>query len=102
MQWSTIQIVMVPAAKLGLQSIKCDITAAFINEHVPAEEEIYVHQPRGFTQGEGTEALCLWRTLYGLHQLQGYFYVYFAERLVKQGLTPQTLICVSFSVLLLL
>ncbi len=67
-QWSTIQIVMVLAAKLGLQSVQCDITAAFIRGHVPLEEEIYVHQPRGFKRGEGTEVLCLWCTLYGLRQ----------------------------------
>jgi hypothetical protein len=30
-QWSTIRIVMVLAAKLGLHSVHCDITAAFIH-----------------------------------------------------------------------
>jgi hypothetical protein len=30
LQWSTIRIVMVLAAKLGLHSVQCDITAAFI------------------------------------------------------------------------
>jgi hypothetical protein len=34
-QWSTIQIVMVLAAKLGLQLVQCDITAAFIHGRVP-------------------------------------------------------------------
>ncbi len=58
-QWSTIQIVMVLAAKLGLQSVQCDITAAFIHGHVPPEEEIYVRQPRGFKQEEGDKVLCL-------------------------------------------
>ncbi len=47
-QWSTIQIVMVLAAKLGLQLVQCDITAAFIHGRIPLEEEIYIHQPRGF------------------------------------------------------
>jgi hypothetical protein len=87
-QWSTIPIVMVLAAKLCLQLIHCDITAAFIHGHVPLEEEIYLHQPRGFKQGKGTEVLCLWRTLYGLCQLPQYFYKYFTEHLVMQGLTP--------------
>jgi hypothetical protein len=87
-QWSTIQIFMVLAANLGLQLVKCDITAAFIHGRVPPEEEIYVHQPRGFKQGEGTEVLCLRRTLYVLHKLPRYFYKYFTEHLVKQGLTP--------------
>jgi hypothetical protein len=87
-QWSTIQIVIVLAAKLGLQSVQCDITAAVIHGRVPPEEEIYVHQPRGFKQGEGTEVLCLQRPLYGLCQSPRYFYKYFTERLVKQGPTP--------------
>ncbi len=47
-QWSTIQIVMVLAAKLGLQLVQCDITAAFIHGCIPPEEEIYAHQPRDF------------------------------------------------------
>jgi hypothetical protein len=79
---------MVLAAKLGLQSVQCDITAAFIHGCVSPEEEIYVHQPCGFKQGEGTEVLCLWCTLYGLRQSPQYFYKYFTEHLVKQGLTP--------------
>ncbi len=59
---------MVLAAKLGLQSVQCDITAAFIHGCVSPEDKIYVRQPRGFKQGKGTEVLCLWRTLYGLCQ----------------------------------
>jgi hypothetical protein len=86
-QWSTIQIVMVLPVKLGLQLVQCDITAVFIHDRVPPVEEIYVHQPSGFKQVEGTEVLCLWRNLYGLGQLPQYFYKCFTERLVKQGLT---------------
>ncbi len=58
-QWLTIQIVMVLAAKLGLQLVQCNITAAFIYGRVPPEEEMYVHQPRGFKQGKGDKVLCL-------------------------------------------
>jgi hypothetical protein len=64
--WSTVQTVMVLAAKLKLISIQCDITAAFINGRVPVTERIYVNQPRGFHRGNGDEVLCLKRTLYGL------------------------------------
>jgi hypothetical protein len=79
---------MVLAAKLGLQLVQCDITAVFIHARFPLEEQIYIHQPCGFKQGKGTEVLCLWRTFYGLCQSPQYFYKYFTERLVKQGLTP--------------
>ncbi len=87
-QWSTIRIVMVLAAKLGLCSVQCDITAAFIHGCIPPDEEIYVHQPRGFKQGNGDNILCLRRTLYGLRQSPRYFYQYFTNRLVKLRLTP--------------
>jgi hypothetical protein len=43
--WYTIQVL---AAKLCLHLVQCDITAAFVYDHVPLEEEIYVHQPCGF------------------------------------------------------
>jgi hypothetical protein len=42
MQWSTIRIVMVLAATLGLHSVQYDITAAFIHGRIPPEEEIYM------------------------------------------------------------
>ena len=86
-QWSTIQIVMVLAATLNLHSVQCEVTAAFIHGRVPPDEEIYVHQPRGFKRGIGTEVLRLQRTLYGLRQSPRYFFKYFTERLVRQGLT---------------
>jgi hypothetical protein len=65
-QWSTIRIVIVLAAKLGLHSAQCDITAAFIHGHIPPNKKLYVHQPCGFKCVDGTEILCLRRTLYGL------------------------------------
>jgi hypothetical protein len=54
----------------------------------PPDEEIYVHQPRGFKRGSGTEVLRLRCTLYGLCQSPRYFFKYFTEHLVRQGLTP--------------
>ena len=83
-QWSTVRIVMVLAAKLGFKSVQCNITAAFIHGRVT--ETIYVHQPRGFHRGHGDEVLKLKRTLYGLKQAPRYFFKYFTERLIKQGL----------------
>ena len=44
-QWSTIRIVMIIAAKLRYCSAQCDITAAFIHAFLPPEETIYVEQP---------------------------------------------------------
>jgi hypothetical protein len=86
-QWSTVRIVMVLAAKLDLISVQCDITAAFVHARVPDKEKIYVHQPRGFKQGNSNDVLCLKQTLYGLKQAPHYFFKYFTERLIQQGLT---------------
>jgi hypothetical protein len=87
-QRSTICIVMVLAATLGHHSVQCDIKAAFIHSRIPPEEEIYVHQPRGFKCDDGTEVLQLKGTLYGLRQSPHYFFKYFTECLVRQSLTP--------------
>ena len=84
-QWSTVRIIMILAAKLGLISVQCDITAAFIHGRVT--ETIYVHQPQGIHRGNGDEVLKLKRTLYSLKQSPRYFFEYFTERLLRQGLT---------------
>ena len=47
-QWSTIRLIMVLAAKLCLCSSQCNITAAFVHSVLPSENGLYVHQPRGF------------------------------------------------------
>ena len=77
--WRTIRIIMVLAAKLGLVSAQCNITAAFIHRRVPEHEHIYVHQPRGFYEGTKNQVLKLKRTLYGLKQSPRYFFKYFSD-----------------------
>ncbi len=67
--------------------MQCNITAAFVHGRVPEDEEIYVHQPRGFYQ-ERDHVMKLKRTLYGLKQAPRYFFKYFTEQLIRQGLTP--------------
>jgi hypothetical protein len=86
-QWSTIRIVMILTALRGWKSVQCDITAAFIHALLKPGEEIYVHQPRGFKLKDN-HVLKLRRSLYGLRQAPRYFFEYFTERLVRQGLTP--------------
>ena len=85
-QWTTIRSAMVLAAKLGLVSAQCDITAAFLHAKLPSNENIYVHQPRGFMKGGPDYVLRLNRTLYGLRQAPRYFFKYLSARLERQGL----------------
>ena len=86
-QWSTIRIVMILTALRGWKLVQCDITAAFIHALLKPDEEIYVHQPRGFKLKDN-HVLKLRRSLYGLRQAPRYFFEYFTKRLVRQGLTP--------------
>lgn len=48
-QRSTVRVVMVLSVILGLKSAQTDITAAFIHAELPPEEQVDIHQPRGFT-----------------------------------------------------
>jgi hypothetical protein len=86
--WRTIRIIMVLTEKLGLVSVQCDITAAFVHGRVPEHKNIYVRQPRGFYEGNKNQVLKLKPTLYGLKQSPRYFFKYFSDRLIEQGLTP--------------
>jgi hypothetical protein len=79
---------MVLAAKLGLLSVQCNITAAFVHGRLPEHVGIYAHQPQGFYKGDKNQVLKLKRTLYGLKQLPRYFFKYFTNCLIRQGLTP--------------
>ncbi len=83
-QWSTIRIVLIMALKLSYRSAQCDITAAFIHAVLPDDEEIFIHQPRGFHQ-KHNHVLRLRRSLYGLKQAPRHFFQYLTERLLKQG-----------------
>ena len=84
-QWSTIRVVMIIAAKLNYCSAQCDITAAFIHAFLPSDEHVYVEQPRGFAKKQN-HVLRLNRSLYGLKQAPRHFFTYLSERLIKHGL----------------
>jgi hypothetical protein len=79
---------MVLAEKLGLLSVQCNITVTFVHGQVPEHKKIYVHQPQDFYEGDRNQVLKLKRMLYGLKQLPRYFFKYFTDLLIKQGLTP--------------
>jgi hypothetical protein len=83
-QWSTIRVVLIMALKLGYSSVQCDITAAFIHAVLPDDEEIFVHQPRGFHQ-KHNHVLRLRRSLYGLKQAPRHFFQYLTDRLLTHG-----------------
>jgi hypothetical protein len=63
----------------------------FIHGRFPKHEEIYVHQPLGFYKGDKNQVLKLKQTLYSLKHLPRYFFKYFTDHLIRQGLTPSNI-----------
>jgi transposase InsO family protein len=88
-QWTTVRIMLIFSCILRLKSVQADITAAFVHAHLPANEQVYVHQPRGFYAPGTTSSshvLRLKRALYGLKQAPRHFFNYLSEHLIKHGL----------------
>ena len=86
--WSTIRTIMILAAKEGLVSAQYDIAAAFVTAPIPADEVVYVHQPRGFVKrGPNGKYLvcCLNSCLYGMHQSPRYFFGYLTKKFERAG-----------------
>ena len=83
-QWSTIRLMMVLSAKLGLKSAQADITAAFLHATLEKGEDIYVRQPRGFV-GDPSYCYKLKRALYGLRQAPRYFFEHLKKRIEVCG-----------------
>jgi hypothetical protein len=90
-QWSTIRIIMIVAAKLCWCTAQCDITAAFNHAYLPSTEQVYVEQPRGFHK-KSNHVLRLNRSLYGLKQAPRHFFSYLSERLWKMVYNSQNMI----------
>jgi hypothetical protein len=88
-QWQTVRLMMVFSSILGLKSSQADITAAFVHATLPADEHVYIHQPRGFKvdMNDGHEyVLKLKKSLYGLKQAPRHFFQYLTKHLQKHGL----------------
>ena len=84
-QWTTVRSMMILATNRGLCSAQADITAAFVHAPLEEDEEIYVHQPRGF-EVPGDYVLKLNRSVYGIKQAPRNFFKYLRKHLQKQGL----------------
>eukprot|EP00956_Cyclotella_meneghiniana_P000227 scaffold288_cov44-Cyclotella_meneghiniana.AAC.7 len=46
--WTTVRCMLILSVLLDLKTVQADITAAFDHAELPPEEEVYIHQPRGF------------------------------------------------------
>ena len=83
--WTTTRTVMALAAKEGLVSSQCNITAAFVTAPIPSNKVVYVEQPRGFVQ-DPTMVCHLNSCLYGMKQSPRYFFGYLTKKLEAHGL----------------
>jgi hypothetical protein len=66
---------LILATQQNLVSAQADITAAFVHANLKPDENIFVHQPRGFKRGTNL-VLKLKRSVYGLKQAPRYFFKY--------------------------
>lgn len=62
--WTTVRLMLVLSAILGLSTPQVDYTAAFV--HDPMDEDVHVKMPRGFS--ELRRVLKLKKSLYGLNK----------------------------------
>eukprot|EP00956_Cyclotella_meneghiniana_P011824 scaffold16629_cov44-Cyclotella_meneghiniana.AAC.1 len=87
-QWVTVCLMMILSVILRLKTTQADITAAFVHAELPPEEQVFIHQPRGFKVhcDEKELVLRLKRSLYGLKQSPRHFYQYLSSNLEDLGL----------------
>ena len=89
--WSTVQMIMILAAKLNLCSAQCDITATFIHAHLADNKHIYVDQPKGL-ECESPGGRHYWIKLncsvYGICQAPRDFFKFLNARLEGYCLKP--------------
>eukprot|EP00956_Cyclotella_meneghiniana_P016664 scaffold26464_cov80-Cyclotella_meneghiniana.AAC.2 len=87
--WTTVRCMLILSILLDLKTVQADITAAFVHAELPPEEEVYIHQPRGFIApgtSTKTHVLKLKRALYGLKQAPRHFFKYLSSHLEKHRL----------------
>jgi hypothetical protein len=85
-RYESIRLILSLTATNGLRMKQFDVKTAFLNGLL--EEEIYMRQPPGFTNGNSDEVCRLLRTLYGLKQSPRGWYKRCSNFLHAIGLDP--------------
>jgi hypothetical protein len=78
------------AAIVAVQDLECrqfDFKAAFLNAHIPKEDEYYVEQPHGLSKGEH-QVWRLRKALYGLKRSPLYWFQTLIPVMKDLGFTP--------------
>ena len=79
--WTTVRLMLMLSAVLGLSTRQVDYTAAFV--HAPMNEDVHVNMPRGFS--EPGKVLKLKKSLYGLKQSPRNFFQFLKSKLENVG-----------------
>jgi hypothetical protein len=104
-QWSTVRLIMILAAVLGLSSRQVDYTQAF--PQAPLDDDVYMRIPDGWAYDHTTESLVqitdtptfrdsgycikLQRNLYGCKQASRNWYIHLTNGLKRRGFQPSTI-----------
>ena len=86
--WTTTQLMLILECLIDLKSKQGDVKGAFLHAHLPQEETVCVHMPRGFSpysKKEGAKVLKLRICLYGLKNSPRKFWKFTVEKLEVCG-----------------
>jgi hypothetical protein len=82
-KWAALRTVLAMCAPEDYEADAVDISNAFLNRDLM--QDVYIHQPKGFEQGEGNMVLKLNRSLYGLKQASRVWYQKLDSALQEMG-----------------
>jgi len=86
MRFASIHQLLAMVAYLDLELFQMDVKTAFLNGSI--EEEIYMDQPIDFVlKGQEDKVCRLKRSIYGLKQSSGSWYLRFHETIISFGLS---------------
>jgi hypothetical protein len=86
---ATIRLILSLAVSRGWSLRQLDVQNAFL--HGFLEEEVYMHQPPGFTDPKHPDFVCkLNKAIYGLKQAPRAWYARLCSKLIALGFTPST------------
>jgi hypothetical protein len=105
-QWSTVRLLLVLTAILGLHTRSIDYSNAFAQASIPDGKNVYIEVPKGFAPTDGRDCVMkLKKSLYGSTTAPRLWYEKISKGLIDRGFVPSTMdpcLFISPTVLLVL